>query len=82
MTNLPRLVDMDKPMVDGEFVRVEAPHRIVDGSIRFSTEHNVFTGDYYREFGIEFDSELLAWAEEHNGHFEWVNPAEFQFVKN
>jgi hypothetical protein len=80
--SLPMLIDMNAPMVGNDFQMIVTPHRIVEGSIRISTETGAFAGDYYHELGLEFAPELTKWAKQHNVYFEWRNPAEFTVVQN
>jgi len=74
---LPKLEDYNGNMV-------EVPSWIWGGVIHVSTEHDVYTGDYYGEFGQGYptiNQKLEDWAEKHGMFWEWYNPGSIALYK-
>lgn len=61
--------------------RVKAPTFVEDGILYLNCETEIFVADYYNEFGIEILSEVVEWADDHGGYWEWENPGVLAFHK-
>lgn len=83
MNNIEKLIE-SLPVIN--FIDNAKPHHFIDekGNLNIDGEYGDCLIDYYGEVNNGYPyihPELLAWAKNNKGYFEWVNPGAIVFLR-